>query len=136
MLGASRLLGARGSWMANQAGVPVLAVAREQAQPGQQRWLCADNSDPWDELHGKITARAQQQQRSVTVVCGLKLGGDLPGACSIPRVPPSFPVRGLVCCRGAMACLYETVGRPEPLLQPSKDPACCSGGRCSGECVV
>lgn len=111
MRSTSRLLGTRGPWMTNQAcmtsqaGVPVMAVAREQAQPGQQRWLRTDSSDPWDELHGKVTARAQQQQRSVTVVYGLELGGDLPGACSIPRVPPSFPIRGQVCCLGAMVGL-------------------------------
>ena len=31
---------------------------REQTEAGQQRWLRADSSDPWDELHGKVTARA------------------------------------------------------------------------------
>jgi hypothetical protein len=121
MRGASSLFGASGPRMTDQAGMPGMAVAPEQPEAGQQRWLRAGNSDPRDELHGEVTARAQQQQRSVTVVCGLELGGDLPSAGSIPRVPPSFPVRGLVACLGAIvcpgakACLGVKVGSHEPL---------------------
>ena len=121
MLGASGLFGSRGPWVTDQVGVPGKAVVYEQSEAGEQRWWGADRSDPWDELHGKVTARAQQQQRSVTVVCGLELGGDLPSAGSIPRIPPSFPVRGLVACLGAIvcpgakACRGVKVGSHEPL---------------------